>query len=153
MVLHAACLLCRPAVLCCGMQPAVPYGLPFHGHAHPLCPSAQLTRRCASGALSPFHLQSLQTIVFLHCFHALHPNSCSLVIVPKNVKINWHDEFKKWLPMPLLDQEEGFAGLTPRRVSRAQPWVAVERCGWVVRAWNTGCEGVRACSAMPPAPC
>lgn len=60
-------------------------------------------------------LQSLQTIAFLHCFHAKHPQAHSLVIVPKNVKMNWMEEFRGWLPMPPQSEDEG-AGLTVRKV-------------------------------------
>jgi hypothetical protein len=74
-------------------------------------------------------LQSLQTIAFLHCFHAHHPDSRSLVVVPKNVKVNWRDEFEKWLPMPPPSREEAHVGLTLRRVRAGRGPKAVPAVG------------------------
>lgn len=42
--------------------------------------------------------KSIQSIAFLHTFHAYHPDKRSLLLVPANVLINWKQEAEKWLP-------------------------------------------------------
>ena len=57
--------------------------------------------------------KSLQTIAFLHTFHAYWPGNRSLLLVPSNVLHNWVDEFHRWLPR---GRDEAENELTPSKV-------------------------------------
>lgn len=57
--------------------------------------------------------KSLQTIAFLHTFHAYWPGKRSLLLVPSNVLHNWVEEFQRWLPR---DRHEDCNELTPSKV-------------------------------------
>lgn len=57
--------------------------------------------------------KSLQTIAFLHTFHAYWPGKRSLLLVPSNVLHNWVEEFQRWLPR---DRDEDCNELTPSKV-------------------------------------
>lgn len=59
--------------------------------------------------------KSLQTIAFLHTFHAYWPGKRSLLLVPSNVLHNWVDEFQRWLPRC---RDEGENELTPSKVCK-----------------------------------
>ena len=57
--------------------------------------------------------KSLQTIAFLHTFHAYWPGKRSLLLVPSNVLHNWVDEFQRWLPKGRSEDDNE---LTPNKV-------------------------------------
>lgn len=59
--------------------------------------------------------KSLQTVAFLHTFHAYWPGKRSLLLVPSNVLHNWVDEFQRWLPR---GRDEGENELTPSKVCK-----------------------------------
>ena len=42
--------------------------------------------------------KTLQTVAFLHTYHATYPTQRSLLVVPSNVLTNWEREFQQWLP-------------------------------------------------------
>ena len=57
--------------------------------------------------------KSLQTIAFLHTFHAYYPDQRSLLLVPSNVLHNWVEEFQHWLPKGRQETDDE---LTPSKV-------------------------------------
>ena len=59
--------------------------------------------------------KSLQTIALLHTYHAQFAGERSMLVVPANVLLNWHDEFKQWLP-PRGSPAEHTSELTLSRV-------------------------------------
>ncbi len=60
--------------------------------------------------------KTLQTIAFLHTYHAAFKDKRTLLVVPANVVGNWQAEFRQWLPGK---EDPGYAAseLTADKVS------------------------------------
>ena len=67
--------------------------------------------------------KSLQTIAFLHTYHAAFPTQRSLLVVPSNVLANWEREFSQWLP---TSQSEHKSSLTFDKVKPF--WTTLQTC-------------------------
>lgn len=61
--------------------------------------------------------KTLQTVAFLHTYHAAFPTQRSLLVVPANVLPNWEREFQQWLPASKPAGKEASA-LTFDKVTR-----------------------------------